>query len=132
MGATSCGLVPHVMVGAMSLARMSTSLSYTAPASLASERQWFAEHRLYSKMPPGKTGVPCLIDKLGKILFRSIKSFLPEIKREIGNRLRDVTKRLSELGEGVPRGSGGSLWLFCFLSIFFPRVGLDGMRVGEI
>ena len=48
------------------------------------------------------TGVPSLIDKLTKILFRKIRHFLPDIKKEIGVRTRDVSARLSELGEGVP------------------------------
>jgi len=39
IGATSCGLVPHVTVGAMSSALMITSLSYLASESLDNVRQ---------------------------------------------------------------------------------------------
>mmetsp|Transcript_12172 Transcript_12172/g.37545 ORF Transcript_12172/g.37545 Transcript_12172/m.37545 type:complete len:272 (+) Transcript_12172:656-1471(+) len=39
IGATSCGDVPHVRVGAMSAPSNSTSISYFAPSSLASVRQ---------------------------------------------------------------------------------------------
>lgn len=62
--------------------------------SLADEKKWFQEHRQYSKLAPGMVGVPALIDKLTKILFRKIRHFLPEIKKEIGVRTRDVSGRL--------------------------------------
>mmetsp|Transcript_12762 Transcript_12762/g.42098 ORF Transcript_12762/g.42098 Transcript_12762/m.42098 type:complete len:204 (+) Transcript_12762:2639-3250(+) len=39
-GATSCGDVPHVMVGATSAPSMLTTLSNVAPSSLASDRQY--------------------------------------------------------------------------------------------
>ena len=70
--------------------------------ALEAEKKWFAEHPKYGKLPPGYTGTDCLVTKLTKVLFRHIKNFLPEIKKEILDRKRKVGERLSELGEGVP------------------------------
>ena len=71
-------------------------------SALDAEKAWFAEHPKYSKLPPGHTGTDCLVSKLTKVLFRHIKNFLPEIKKEIMDRKRKVGDRLGELGEGVP------------------------------
>ena len=71
-------------------------------AALDAEKKWFSEHPKYSKLPPGYTGTDCLVQKLTKVLFRHIKNFLPEIKKEILDRKRKVGDRLAELGEGVP------------------------------
>jgi len=70
--------------------------------ALEAEKKWFSEHPKYSKLPPGYTGTDCLVQKLTKVLFRHIKNFLPEIKKEILDRKRKVGDRLAELGEGVP------------------------------
>ena len=70
--------------------------------ALDSEKKWFSEHPKYSKLPPGYTGTDCLVSKLTKVLFRHIKNFLPEIKKEILDRRRKVADRITELGEGVP------------------------------
>ncbi|CAD7959888.1 unnamed protein product [Amoebophrya sp. A25] len=71
-------------------------------AALLTEKQWFAEHPRYSRLPPGMTGIPTLIEKLTKILFKHIRHVLPDIKSEIQSRMRTVSARLEELGEGVP------------------------------
>ena len=34
------------------------------------------------KLPPGLVGTPVLIDKLTQILFKHIRRFLPEIKKD--------------------------------------------------
>mmetsp|Transcript_39026 Transcript_39026/g.90471 ORF Transcript_39026/g.90471 Transcript_39026/m.90471 type:complete len:596 (-) Transcript_39026:71-1858(-) len=70
--------------------------------SLADEAAWFEAHRLYSKLPPGLVGTPVLIDKLTKVLFKHIRRFLPEIKKEINEKRRSVQDRLEELGTGIP------------------------------
>lgn len=70
--------------------------------ALAEEKAWFENHRVYGKLPPGLVGTPVLIDKLTQILFTHIRRFLPEIKKEINEKRRDVQGRLDELGEGVP------------------------------
>merc|ERR1719161_2915486 len=70
--------------------------------ALVDEKEWFDNHRLYSKLPPGLVGTPVLIEKLTKVLFKHIRRFLPDIKREINERRRTVQNRVDELGEGVP------------------------------
>jgi len=66
--------------------------------ALETEKEWFQNHHLYSKMPPGLLTVKCLIDKLTKVLFKHIRHFLPEIKKEINERRRQVQDRLDQLG----------------------------------
>lgn len=74
--------------------------------ALAEEKAWFENHRVYSKLPPGLVGTPVLIDKLTQILFKHIRRFLPEIKKEINEKRRSVQDRLDELGQGVPLQEG--------------------------
>eukprot|EP00434_Breviolum_minutum_P043798 symbB.v1.2.039059.t1/scaffold6324.1/size19018/2 len=70
--------------------------------SLKEERDWFDNHRLYNKLPPGMVGTDTLITKLTQILFKHIRRFLPEIKKEINEKKRTVQDRLEELGSGIP------------------------------
>ncbi|CAE7330308.1 vps1 [Symbiodinium natans] len=79
--------------------------------SLKEEREWFENHRLYSKLPPGLVGTSTLIDKLTQILFKHIRRFLPEIKKEINERRRTVQDRLEELGQGIPLEDHGRVQL---------------------
>jgi len=69
---------------------------------LKEEKDWFDNHRVYGKMAPGFVGTSVLIDKLTQILFKHIRRFLPEIKKEINDKRRNVQDRLDELGNGVP------------------------------
>eukprot|EP00929_Paragymnodinium_shiwhaense_P071766 TRINITY_DN36450_c0_g1_i1.p1 TRINITY_DN36450_c0_g1~~TRINITY_DN36450_c0_g1_i1.p1 ORF type:complete len:679 (-),score=191.76 TRINITY_DN36450_c0_g1_i1:860-2818(-) len=70
--------------------------------SLQEEKEWFENHRMYSKLPPGLVGTNTLIDKLTQVLFKHIRRFLPEIKKEINEKRRSVQDRMDELGNGVP------------------------------
>jgi len=70
--------------------------------ALSEEKDWFDNHRIYNKLPPGMVGTKTLIDKLTAILFRNVRRVLPEIKKEINEKRRSVQDRLEELGEGVP------------------------------
>lgn len=74
--------------------------------ALHEEKEWFENHRVYNKLPPGLVGTQVLIEKLTSILFRSMRRFLPEIKKEINEKRRSVQDRLDELGEGVPLEEG--------------------------
>ena len=81
--------------------------------ALDTERRWFSEHPKYSKLPPGYCGTDNLVDKLTKVLFKHIKQFLPQIKKEVSEKKRKVSERLAELGEGVPDNSaeqGQLIW----------------------
>jgi len=70
--------------------------------ALGEEKAWFDNHRVYSKLPPGLVGTPVLIDKLTRILFKSMRRFLPQIKKEINEKRISMQDRLDELGVGVP------------------------------
>mmetsp|Transcript_35112 Transcript_35112/g.68835 ORF Transcript_35112/g.68835 Transcript_35112/m.68835 type:complete len:338 (-) Transcript_35112:692-1705(-) len=62
MGATSWGEVPQVTVGAMSDALILTSVSYLAPSSLLSVRQYFIAFS--SSAPLGARGRPLMYSKV--------------------------------------------------------------------
>eukprot|EP00920_Eleutheroschizon_duboscqi_P000090 GHVT01000408.1.p1 GENE.GHVT01000408.1~~GHVT01000408.1.p1 ORF type:complete len:125 (-),score=37.76 GHVT01000408.1:241-615(-) len=51
--------------------------------AIEEEKKFFASHAVYRALPPALCGTPALVDKLTSILFRHIKHFLPDIKREI-------------------------------------------------
>uniref|UniRef100_A0A0G4FVQ9 Dynamin-type G domain-containing protein n=1 Tax=Chromera velia CCMP2878 TaxID=1169474 RepID=A0A0G4FVQ9_9ALVE len=70
--------------------------------ALEDEKMFFANHPTYRALPPTLLGSRSLTDKLTKVLFRHIRHFLPEIKREINVRVRTLQGRLDELGLGVP------------------------------
>lgn len=87
---------------------------------LEEEKIFFASHPTYRLLPPHLVGVSSLVDKLTKVLFRHIKNFLPEIKREIGAKTRVVLDRLQELGEVKIQSSS----LFALLALFFDALML--------
>jgi len=70
--------------------------------SFAEEKEWFSNHRIYGKLPPGMTGTEVLIEKLTQVLLKQIRRFLPDIKREISDQRQKVEARMDELGHGVP------------------------------
>jgi len=70
--------------------------------ALEDEKQYFAKHPVYSTMGPGYTGTKTLSDKLTKILYTHIKYNLPEIIKEIRERIAEVNERLTELGPAMP------------------------------
>lgn len=82
---------------------------------LEEEKIFFSSHPTYRLLPPHLVGISSLVDKLTKVLFRHIKNFLPEIKREIGSKMRVVLDRLQELGEVSARLSGR--WIFPLSSV---------------
>merc|ERR1719174_3675040 len=69
------------------------------------ESKWFQDHAKYGKLPPGLTGTITLVDKLTLVLCHHIRQFLPQIKREVSERVRKCEDRLEELGTGVPEGA---------------------------
>jgi dynamin 1-like protein len=70
--------------------------------SLKDEEDWFNNHRLYGKLPPGLVGTKVLVEKLTQEFFKHIRRFLPQIKKDINEKRRSVQDRLDELGQGVP------------------------------
>jgi len=70
--------------------------------TLEDEATYFTSHPVYRTLPPTSLGTKALVDRLTSILFKHIRHFLPEIKREINMKMRTVGQRLDELGVGVP------------------------------
>eukprot|EP00742_Colponemidia_sp_Colp-10_P002968 GILJ01003167.1.p1 GENE.GILJ01003167.1~~GILJ01003167.1.p1 ORF type:complete len:757 (-),score=123.34 GILJ01003167.1:152-2422(-) len=70
--------------------------------ALKEEEDYFESHPVYSTLPPGSVGTKNLTKKLTQILYKHIKSFLPEILRELLVKLREAEERLKDLGEPVP------------------------------
>jgi len=66
------------------------------------EKMYFATHPVYSTMPPGTLGTDLLSQKLTKVLFTHIKHNLPEITKEIRDKIRDIEDRLKDLGPPLP------------------------------
>jgi hypothetical protein len=53
-------------------------------------------------MGPGYVGTSTLSNKLTKILYTHIKVNLPDIAKEISERVTEVSDRLNELGTPLP------------------------------
>ncbi|CAK63208.1 unnamed protein product (macronuclear) [Paramecium tetraurelia] len=71
--------------------------------ALQRETDFFAKHPLYSQMPPDIMGTKALIQKLTTILFKHIRASLPQIIREIDQKVQDCEVKLAQLGPGLPR-----------------------------
>lgn len=89
-------------VGVKMRSQQDINSSKAVKSAIQDEKDWFENHRVYGKLPPGLVGTPVLIDKLTQVLFRHIRRFLPDIKKEINEKRRGVQDRLDELGQGVP------------------------------
>ncbi|CAD8057356.1 unnamed protein product [Paramecium primaurelia] len=66
------------------------------------EKNFFANHPVYSTIPGEIFGTQVLTRKLTTILYRRIRSFLPELMKEINNRVAKIQVRLDVLGPGLP------------------------------
>jgi len=66
------------------------------------EKMYFSTHPVYSTMPPGVLGTDILTAKLTKVLFTHIKHNLPEITKEIRDKMKDIEERLRDLGPPLP------------------------------
>jgi len=60
-------------------------------------------------MPPGYLGTDVLVSKLTKILFKQIKNFLPEIIKEINNKIKECEEAIQLLGQPLPIDNSGKL-----------------------
>jgi len=74
----------------------------TVKEALDREKIYFSSHPVYSTMSGGQFGTENLTIKLTKVLFSHIKHNLPEIQREIKEKVRDVEDRLKDLGPPLP------------------------------
>ena len=57
--------------------------------ALKAEKDWFSSHPAYSTLPPGSCGTEALSSKLSKIMFNHIRATLPEIAREIQEKIKE-------------------------------------------
>ncbi|KAH8582171.1 dynamin-related DRPB, partial [Cryptosporidium sp. chipmunk genotype I] len=70
--------------------------------ALEDEATFFSTHPVYRNLSPELVGTKNLVSKLTKVLFKHIRTFLPDIRREINARIRTLTSRLDEFGQSVP------------------------------
>ena len=66
------------------------------------EKLYFSTHPVYSTMPAQQLGTDTLTNKLSKVLFTHIKHNLPEITKEIREKVKDIEERLRDLGPPLP------------------------------
>lgn len=74
----------------------------TVKDAIDKEKLYFSTHPTYSLLPPGMIGTEVLTTKLTKVLFTHIKHNLPEITKEIRDKVRDVEEQLRDLGPPLP------------------------------
>jgi len=77
--------------------------------AIAKEKEFFNNHPVYRKMPPGYVGTDILIQKLTKILFRMIREHLPTIVKAINDHIKIAEEELSLLGQPLPIDDVGKL-----------------------
>lgn len=70
-------------------------------------------------MGPGYVGTQTLSSKLTRILYTHIKGSLPDITREISERIREVSDRLNELGPAMPEDHSEKLQMAWTMVIEF-------------
>lgn len=70
--------------------------------ALEDETAFFSSHPVYRNLSPELVGTKNLVSKLTKVLFKHIRTFLPDIRREINARIRSLSSRLEEFGQSVP------------------------------
>jgi hypothetical protein len=71
-------------------------------AALDAEKLYFRSHPVYSTMPQHLLGCDNLTSQLSKVMFTHIKHNLPEITREIKEKMKDIDERLVDLGPPLP------------------------------
>lgn len=92
----------HGQVGVVNRSQLDINQDLRVQNALMNEKKQFASTPPYNSMPPGYLGTECLVDKLTKILYNQIKSFLPEIVKEIAIKMKECENRLNSLGPTMP------------------------------
>lgn len=70
--------------------------------ALKEEREYFENHPVYSSINQNLLGTDVLTQKCTKIMFTHIKSHLPDIMREIKEKMNQINERLKDLGPPMP------------------------------
>ena len=89
-------------VGVKGRSQLDINTSMRVANALKIEKEYFANDPVYSTLPPGIVGTEALTQKLSKVLFGHIRSTLPEISKEIQNKIRECEERLRDLGDPLP------------------------------
>lgn len=77
--------------------------------AIQKEKDFFGNHHIYKRLPPGYTGTNTLIQKVTKILFRMIREHLPGIIKAINDHIRKSEEELTLLGQPLPFDDMGKL-----------------------
>ena len=70
------------------------------------ERAWFMNHPVYRSLPKECYGTDTLTQKLSRIMYAHIRSSLPDIMKEIEEKLKAVEERIKDLGTPLPTNDG--------------------------
>jgi len=74
----------------------------TVKSATEKEQLYFSTHPVYSTMPQNLLGIGNLTNKLSKILFTHIKHSLPDIMKEIRDKMKETDDDLKDLGPTMP------------------------------
>jgi len=99
-------------VGVKGRSQLDINTSMKVRDALKLEKEYFASHPVYSTLPPGHVGTEALTQKLTKVLFGHIRATLPEISKEIQNKIRECEDRIRDLGAPLPSSSKEKMQLF--------------------
>lgn len=69
---------------------------------LDAEKQWFMNHPIYRSLPKDCYGTDTLTQKLSRIMYAHIRVNLPEITKEVDEKLKSVEERIKDLGTPLP------------------------------
>ncbi len=69
---------------------------------LDAERAWFMSHPIYRSLPKDCYGTDTLTHKLSRIMYAHIRTALPEIMKEVDEKVKSVEERLKDLGPSLP------------------------------
>lgn len=70
--------------------------------ALREERDFFENHPIYSGLNQNLLGTDVLTNKCTRIMFTHIRSHLPDIMREIKDKMNQISDRLKDLGPEMP------------------------------
>jgi vacuolar protein sorting-associated protein 1 len=70
--------------------------------ALNDEREFFENHPIYSSLNQNILGTEILTQKCTRIMFTHIKTHLPDIMREIKDKMNQINDRLKDLGPPMP------------------------------
>jgi len=80
-------------------------------AAIEKEKLYFSTHPVYSSMTQNTLGCGSLIKKLTKIMFTHIKHNLPDIMKEIRDKMKETESDLKDLGPPMPSDSAQKMQL---------------------